>query len=86
MRKSSQRKLRQSWMRKYRLAMKGQRYLLHRMPRVSIYDSEGRVVDSHLGKLYILKNDGRRVMQITRKNGRIDNVIVMSNPVGVVHE
>ena len=76
MRKNSQRKLRQAWMRKYRRSQDSERYVLHRLPRQNVYDMNGNVVDSYLGRLYILKNDGRRVIQVSRASGRVDNVIV----------
>ena len=84
MRKNSQRKLRQAWMRRYRRSQDSDKYVLHRLPRQNVTDVNGNVVDTYLGRLYILKNDGRRVMQVSRQNGRVDNVIVKKAPVGPV--
>lgn len=63
MRKNSARKVRQSWMRKFRRAKEGRGYVLQRTSPVTAKIGDAPVI--YPGKLYILKSDGRSVIEIT---------------------
>lgn len=76
MKKNSQRKLRQAWMRRARRAAEGNGYKFHRTSDVTYETidlntgkSTGNV--TRQGKLYILKNDGRKVIEHKDDRGKI---------------
>jgi hypothetical protein len=80
MKRNSQRRIRQAWMRKFRRAKEGRGYRLHRTSPIS--GKRGDTVVTYPGKLYILKDDGRTVAEIKDdETGRVTFQVVM-NKVG----
>jgi len=76
MRKNNQSKIRQAWMRKFRRANEGRGYVLHRTSPITARNLEGPPV-TYPGKLYILKDDGRKVLERKdQKTGRVTYEIV----------
>lgn len=62
MRKNSQRRIRQAWMRKFRRAKEGNGYTLHRTSQITVKNIDAPP-STYPGKLYILKADGRQVLE-----------------------
>lgn len=76
MRKNSQRRIRQAWMRKFRRANEGHGYKFERSSPTQSGGGEFGPVVTHPGKLYILKNDGRHLVERKdEKTGR--NIITI---------
>lgn len=76
--KSTQRKIRKSWMRRYRRATEGRGYKVHRTSAITVKDPDGNVISNHPGKVYILKDDGRHVLEHKREDGRVKFEVKMA--------
>ena len=74
--KNSQGRIRKAWMRKFRRAKEGRGYKLYRTPPITRETDNGPEV-VYSGKLYILKDDGRQVVEHKDgKTGKISYEIV----------
>lgn len=74
MNKSRQRRTRQAWMRKFRRAKEGRGYRLHRTSPVRAKSGDSMVTCP--GKLYILRDDGREVIEKEDDDGKVTFEIV----------